>query len=72
MWVGLFQSVEGLKSKKLRFPGEKGNLPQDYNTEILPEFPAFWSALQITATSSTLTRISSLQYCLANFDSTMA
>lgn len=46
--MGLFQSVEGLKSEKLRFPGEKRNLPQDYNTEILPGFPAFWSALQIS------------------------
>lgn len=29
MGVGLVKSVEGLKNKKLRFPGEEGILPQD-------------------------------------------
>ena len=36
MWVGHIQSVEGLKSKDLRFPSKEEILPLDWNVEILP------------------------------------
>ena len=40
---------EGLTSKKTRESlEEKGILPQAGNTEVLPEFPACWSALQVS------------------------
>lgn len=34
------QSVGGLRSKKLGFPGEDGILPQGYDIETLPGVPA--------------------------------
>ena len=36
--MGHMQSVEGLRAKKLRFPGTEWILPQDCSLENLPEF----------------------------------
>ena len=36
------------KEQNLRFPREEGILPQDLDIEILPGFPAYWPAPQIS------------------------
>ena len=53
MWVGLNQSVKGLKRKSLRSPEEEGILPPD--------------CLETQAAISTLPWVSSLLSCLTDF-----
>ena len=55
MWVGLIQSVEGLKKKRLRFPKEEGAILPDWSIEILAELPTF----RLKSTTPTLARNSS-------------
>ena len=52
-WVGLIQSVESLKSKKVGFPGEKGILPWDCNTRL-----SFQPAVQISDLTAAANRLS--------------
>lgn len=52
MWMGLIQSLEGLKSKG-RLPKEEAILSHAYNIEATLEFPTCWSQTQgCTAMSS--------------------
>lgn len=46
MQVGLIQSTEGHKNKKLMFLREEG-IPRQRSVEILPEFPSSLPALEI-------------------------
>ena len=50
MWVGLIQSVEGLRSKESFW---KEEFSQDSNIETLPEFPASRSGLKVATLTHT-------------------
>ena len=62
MWVGLIQSVKGLRSKESFW---KRNSAQDSNIETLPEVPACRSGLKVA--TSTCTWISNLLDCSTDF-----
>lgn len=45
VWVGRIQAVEDSRGK-IEFFQKRSNPPQVCNTEMLPELPAWWAALQ--------------------------
>ena len=62
MWVGLIQSVEGIKRKDKGLCAGRDSALQ-IATQILPEFPVFG----FMTAMPTLAKISSLLACLVNF-----
>ena len=46
-YSALSNQLKALRAK-MRFPGEKGILPQGCNIEIVPIVSAYWPALQIS------------------------